>query len=63
MICITYIKQSKIIINNKQKDNIRRIVDKPYSAQVEKNVKSMPYDYRNIVMDTHKKNKKIKSIT
>ena len=50
-------------INNKQKDNIRRIVDKPYSAQVEKNVKSMPYDYRNIVMDTHKKNKKIKSIT
>ncbi len=49
-------------INNKQKDNVRRIVDKPYSAHVEKNVKSMPYDYRNIVMDTHKKNKKIKSI-
>ncbi len=49
-------------INNKQKDNVRRIVDKPYLPHVEKTVKAMPYDYRNKVLETHKKNKKINSI-
>ena len=46
-------------INNKQKDNVSRIVEKPYSSQVEKIVNTMPYDYRNRVMNTHNKNKMI----
>jgi hypothetical protein len=49
-------------INNKQKDNIKRITEKPYSSQVEKHVNTMAYDYRNMVMNTHKKNRKNKSI-
>ena len=51
-------------INNKQKDNIKRILDVsiPYSSYVEKTVKAMPYDNRNKVLETHKKNRKTKSI-
>jgi hypothetical protein len=51
-------------INNKQKDNIKRILDpsKPYSKTVENTVKEMPYNYRNKVLETHKKNRKYKSI-
>jgi len=47
-------------INNKQKDNVSRIVEKPYSSQVEKTVNTMAYDYRNRVINTHNKNKMIK---
>ncbi len=49
-------------INTKQKENVRRIVDKPYSKETEKHINSMAYDYRNMVMNTHKKNRKYKSI-
>ena len=51
-------------INNKQKDNIKKILDPgiPYSKTVENTVKAMPYDNRNKVLDTHKKNRKYKSI-
>ena len=51
-------------INNKNKDNIKRIIDVsiPYSSHVEKTVKAMPYDNRNKVLETHKKNRKTKSI-
>ena len=51
-------------INNKQKNNIKRILDVsiPYSKTVENTVKAMPYDYRNKVLETHKKNRKNKSI-
>jgi len=47
-------------INNKQKDNVNRIIADPYLADIEKKVKTMPYNYRNKVLDTHKKNKSIK---
>jgi len=47
-------------INNKQKDNVNRIIADPYLADIEKTVKTMPYNYRNKVLDTHKKNKRIK---
>jgi len=50
-------------INTKQKENVRRIVDKPYSKETEQRINLMAYDYRNMVINTHKKNKKHKSIT
>jgi hypothetical protein len=50
-------------INNKHKDNVRRIIDEKATPDyVEEHVNSMAYDYRNMVMDTHKKNRKHKSI-
>ena len=57
-----YLHETKI--NNKQKDNVKRIIDVsiPYSTHVANTVKAMPYDYRNKVLKTHKKNKKINSI-
>ena len=57
-----YLHETKI--NNKQKDNVKRIIDVsiPYSTHVANTVKAMPYDYRNKVLKTHKKNKKINGI-
>ena len=52
----------KTKINNKEKINIRRIVDDPYSPKVEKHINLMAYDNRNKVLETHKKNRKTKSI-
>ncbi len=50
-------------INNKQKDNVRRIIDENRTPEyVEEYVNLMAYDNRNKVMETHKKNKKNKSI-
>jgi hypothetical protein len=45
-------------INHKHKENIKRIIEEPYSSHVEKNVNLMAYDYRNKVINTHKKKKK-----
>jgi hypothetical protein len=57
-----YLHETKI--NNKQKDNVKRIIDVsiPYSSHVENTIKEMPYNYRNKVLETHKKNRKTKSI-
>lgn len=49
-------------INEKQKENVRRVVDKPYSEQTEKHVNKMAYDYRKRVYNTHKKNNTHKSV-
>ncbi len=51
-------------INNKEKNNIKKILDPsiPHSSYVENTVKAMPYDYRNKVLETHKKNRRYKSI-
>ena len=56
-----------IIVNhkicNKHKENVRRIIDEKATPDyVEEHVNSMAYDYRNMVMNTHKKNRKNKSI-
>ena len=51
-------------INNKQKDNINKILDSsiPHSPYKLNTVKAMPYDHRNKVLETHKRNRKYKSI-
>ena len=50
-------------INNKQKDNVRRIIDEKKTPEhVEEHVNLMAYDNRNKVMETHKNNRKNKSI-
>ena len=50
-------------INNKQKDNVRRIIDETRTPDyVEEHVNLMAYDNRNKVLETHKKNRKTKSI-
>jgi len=50
-------------IGNKHKENVRRIIDEKATPDyVEEHVNSMAYDYRNMVMNTHKKNRKNKSI-